>query len=200
MKKLIKILALVLAMTLVFASCAGNQSQDDDNTSGTMPKVKFTMENGGHFVITLYPQYAPETVDNFLNLVGSGFYDGLTFHRVVDKLAQGGDPEGTGVGGSSKNIIGEFSINGFTDNTLSHKRGVVSMARSSNDFNSASSQFFICYEDNVRLDGQYAAFGEVTEGMEVVDSFLEVERVYNSMGEKAVPVDPIVIEKAEVLQ
>ncbi len=200
MKKLFKIIALVLAMTLVFASCAGNKTQDDDNTTGTMPRVKFTMENGGHFVITLYPQYAPETVDNFLNLVGSGFYDGLTFHRVVDGfMAHGGDPEGTGMGGSSKKIVGEFSINGFIDNTLSHKRGVVSMARSK-DFNSASSQFFICYEDIVRLDGQYAAFGEVTEGMEVVDSFLEVERVYNSMGEKAVPVEPIVIEKAEVLQ
>lgn len=198
MKKLFKIIALVLAMTFVFAACGGN-SGDETTTSSAQSsesahsQVKFTMENGGSFVIELYPEYAPKTVENFIELVESGFYDGLTFHRVVeDFMAQGGE------GDNADRIIGEFSINGFEQNTLSHTRGVVSMARAK-DYNSASSQFFICYSDATFLDGQYAAFGKVIEGMEVVDAFLEVERTYNSSGEKAVPVDPIVIETAEVI-
>lgn len=162
-------------------------------------KVKFTMENGGEFIVELYPQYAPETVANFVKLVSEGFYDGLTFHRVVDGfMAQGGDPEGTGFGGSDEEIYGEFADNGFAQNTLSHQRGVVSMARSSNP-DSASSQFFICYGDESFLDGAYAAFGKVVEGMEVVDSFLDGKRVYGSDRELSKPVDPIVIAKAEVI-
>ena len=162
-------------------------------------KVKVTMENGQTFVIELCPEQAPITCENFLGLVKEGFYNGLTFHRVIeDFMAQGGDPEGTGFGGSSKTIKGEFARNGFKQNTLSHTRGVISMARSS-DYDSASSQFFICYDDASFLDGSYAAFGMVTEGMEVVDGFLEVERRYNSSGELASPVEPIVIEKAEVI-
>lgn len=161
-----------------------------------MAKVKATMENGGTFVIELYPEKAPATCENFLNLVNSGFYDGLTFHRVIDGfMAQGGDPEGTGCGGSDKNIPGEFAANGF-NNTLSHTRGVVSMARSQNP-NSASSQFFICYDDCTFLDGQYAAFGKVTEGMETVDGFLKIERRMSFGGERSVPVEPIVIKKME---
>ncbi len=140
-------------------------------------KVKVEMENGGVFVIELMPEYAPKTVENFEKLVKKGFYDGLTFHRVIDDfMAQGGDPMGNGMGGSDENIVGEFAGNGFVQNTLSHQRGVISMARSSNP-NSASSQFFICYDDVSFLDGQYAAFGKVTEGMEVVDGFLDVKRV-----------------------
>ena len=140
-------------------------------------KIKVEMEKGGTFVIELMPEYAPKTVENFENLVKKGFYDGLTFHRVIDDfMAQGGDPLGNGMGGSDENIIGEFAGNGFMQNTLSHQRGVISMARSSNP-NSASSQFFICYDDVSFLDGQYAAFGKVTEGMEVVDGFLDVKRV-----------------------
>lgn len=139
--------------------------------------VQVEMENGGVFVIELLPEYAPKTVENFENLVKKGFYDGLTFHRVIDDfMAQGGDPLGNGMGGSDENIVGEFAGNGFMQNTLSHQRGVISMARSSNP-NSASSQFFICYDDVSFLDGQYAAFGKVTEGMEVVDGFLDVKRV-----------------------
>ena len=135
------------------------------------------MENGATFVIELMPEYAPKTVENFRNLVESGFYNGLTFHRVIDGfMAQGGDPMGTGMGGSDKNIVGEFSGNGFNDNKLSHQRGVISMARSANP-NSASSQFFICYGDCAFLDGQYAAFGKVIEGMETVDDFLKIKRV-----------------------
>jgi peptidyl-prolyl cis-trans isomerase B (cyclophilin B) len=146
----------------------------------------------------LNPDAAPISCENFENLVTDGFYDGLTFHRVVeDFMAQGGDPNGDGTGGSSKTIKGEFADNGV-ENNLSHQRGVVSMARSM-DPDSASSQFFICYGDCSFLDGQYAAFGEVTEGMDVVDSFLKVERTANSMGEIAVPTTPIVIEKAVMI-
>ena len=106
-------------------------------------KVKVIMENGGEFVIELYPEFAPETVENFIDLVENGFYDGVSFHRVVEGfMAQGGDPTGTGMGGSERKIKGEFLANGFNENTLSHERGVISMARSM-DPNSASSQFFL---------------------------------------------------------
>jgi cyclophilin family peptidyl-prolyl cis-trans isomerase len=152
-------------------------------------KVKITMEDGQSFVIETAPQFAPVTVKNFLQLVESGFYDGLTFHRVIDDfMAQGGDPKGNGTGGSSKTIKGEFANNGYTKNTLSHTRGVVSMARSGNP-NSASSQFFICYTDVSFLDGDYAAFGKVVEGMEVVDSFADVPTDYMDK-----PTEPIVIK------
>ena len=166
-----------------------------------MSKVNVTMDNGAQFVIELYPEYAPKTVENFEKLVKEGFYDGLTFHRVVAGfMAQGGDPEGTGMGGSKETIFGEFRSNGFTQNTLSHTRGVISMARSMMK-NSASSQFFICYSDAcAQLDGDYAAFGKVIEGMEVVDDFNRVPKKYNSMGEPAVPTVPIVIEKMEMLE
>ena len=158
------------------------------------------MENGGEFIIELYPEYAPKTCENFINLVSDGFYDGLTFHRVIDDfMAQGGDPEGTGLGGSDKNIKGEFINNGFKQNTLSHTRGVVSMARSPISYDSASSQFFICYVDATYLDGDYAAFGKVIEGMDVVDAFLDVERAVDASGYNSIPKTPIVIEKAEVI-
>jgi len=163
-----------------------------------MEKVKVTMENGGEFIIELCPDQAPITCENFLKLVKKGFYNGLTFHRVIDGfMAQGGDPEGTGCGGSDENIKGEFAMNGVM-NMLSHTRGVVSMARSQNP-NSASSQFFICYGDCTFLDGQYAAFGKVTEGMEVVDDFLKIERRMSFSGERSTPVEPIVMKTVEVL-
>ncbi len=194
MKKLFKFLALTMAalVTFSFSGC-----KKEEAVTGS--KVKFTMQNGGSFIIELYPEYAPETCENFLTLVSEGFYDGLTFHRVIDDfMAQGGDPEGTGLGGSGKEIKGEFARNGFRQNTLSHTRGIVSMARS-DDYNSASSQFFICYTDVTYLDGDYAAFGKVIEGMEVVDAFLDVERGFDSSGKRSVPKTPIVIEKAEVI-
>ena len=159
-------------------------------------RVIFEMENGGEFIIELMPEFAPETVANFEQLVSEGFYDGVVFHRVIDGfMAQGGDPTGTGMGGSGKNIKGEFLANGFAKNTLSHTRGVVSMARSQNP-NSASSQFFICYDNCTFLDGQYAAFGKVVEGMETVDGFLKVER---RGPEGGTPVEDIRMKKAEVL-
>ena len=130
--------------------------------------VQITMEDGGIIKVELLPEYAPKTCANFEKLVGEGFYDGLIFHRVIAGfMIQGGDPTGTGMGGSEENIVGEFKVNGI-NNTLSHERGVISMARSQN-FNSASSQFFICHADAAFLDGQYAAFGRVVEGMDVVD-------------------------------
>ncbi|MFR4393960.1 MAG: peptidylprolyl isomerase, partial [Ruminococcus callidus] len=154
--------------------------------------------DGSSFVITLYPDEAPITCENFEKLVKDGFYDGLKFHRVVDGfMAQGGDPSGDGTGGSSETIKGEFSQNGV-ENNLSHTRGVVSMARS-NDPDSASSQFFICYGDESFLDGQYAAFGKVTEGMDVVDSFLKVERSLGSDGAQSSPNQDIVMEKVKMI-
>ena len=163
---------------------------------GEPPLQQFSF-SGKSFTITLYADKAPITCENFEKLVGQGFYDGLTFHRVIDGfMAQGGDPDGTGAGGSDTPIKGEFSSNGV-QNDLSHKRGIVSMARTQ-DPNSASSQFFICYSDAcVQLDGDYAAFGEVTEGMEVVDAFLEVPRTTSLSGEpESSPTVPITIDKA----
>ena len=136
--------------------------------------VRIEMENGGIIELELYPEVAPVTVANFEKLVSEGFYDGIIFHRVISGfMIQGGDPLGMGYGGSDEKIKGEFMANGVR-NTLSHTRGVISMARSQ-DFNSASSQFFICHADATFLDGQYAAFGKVTKGIEVVDAIAEVE-------------------------
>lgn len=225
MKKLISLLLALSLVLFVFASCGkegtltdnenttpdslttdetkdnvkndeASSENNKEDTNMSNPKVKVVMEKGGEFIIELYPEYAPKTVENFLKLVNEGFYNGLTFHRVVAGfMAQGGDPDGTGMGGSDETIKGEFASNGFEQNTLSHTRGVISMARSAmND--SASSQFFICYTDKCSaLDGNYAAFGKVIEGMEVVDSFCDVEMSYNSMGEKAVPVESIYIDE-----
>lgn len=162
------------------------------------PVVTILMEDGQKIMMELYPEYAPQTVANFVALVKDGFYDGLTFHRVVEGfMAQGGDPEGNGSGGSGSTILGEFAANGVETNTLSHTRGVVSMARSEHP-NSASSQFFICYDDASFLDGNYAAFGKVITGMNVVDKFLENELTYNQSGELASPVQPIVMKKVTV--
>ena len=136
--------------------------------------VKIEMENGGVIELELYPETAPLTVKNFEKLVSEGFYDGLIFHRVISGfMIQGGDPTGTGYHGSDENIKGEFLANGVM-NKLSHTRGVISMARSQHP-DSASSQFFICHEDATFLDGNYAAFGKVTKGIEVVDAIAAVE-------------------------
>lgn len=137
------------------------------------PVVTIEMENGGKIVAELYPEIAPESVRNFLSLAGEGFYNGLIFHRVIPGfMIQGGDPQGTGMGGPGYCIKGEFKANGHP-NKLSHKRGVLSFARSQ-AFNSAGSQFFIMHADASYLDGQYAAFGAVTEGLDVVDQIAAV--------------------------
>lgn len=144
------------------------------DTNETTEYVKIAMQNGGEMIVELMPSVAPITVKNFQNLVGEGFYDGLIFHRVISGfMIQGGDPQGTGMGGSKENIKGEFRVNGV-NNPLSHERGVISMARSQ-FYNSASSQFFICHADAKFLDGQYAAFGKVVEGMDTVDSIASVQ-------------------------
>ena len=136
--------------------------------------VKIEMENGDSMVIRLYPEVAPITVANFKELVSQNYYAGIIFHRVIAGfMIQGGDPTGTGMGGSKKTIKGEFKSNGVK-NDLSHKRGVISMART-NIPNSASSQFFICHADATFLDGNYAAFGEVVEGIETVDNIAAVK-------------------------
>lgn len=136
--------------------------------------ILITMENGDEIKAELYPEAAPKTVENFLKLVDEKFYDGLIFHRVIKGfMIQGGDPTGTGMGGSKDTIVGEFRANGF-QNDLAHTRGVLSMART-NMPDSASSQFFIMHQDAPHLDGQYAAFGKVVEGMEAVDKIASVK-------------------------
>ena len=138
------------------------------------PIVTFEMENGKTFKAELYPELAPETVGNFVSLVKSGFYDGLIFHRVIEGfMIQGGDPTGTGMGGPGCRIKGEFRQNGFVNN-IRHERGVLSMARSMMP-NSAGSQFFVMHENAPHLDGGYAAFGRVLEGMETVDEIATTE-------------------------
>ncbi len=184
--------ALLLVLMLAFAVTGCGKKEETNSLD--RQRVRFTMEDGQNFVIETYPEYAPETCANFVQLVSDGFYNGIKFHRVLDNfVAQAGDPNGDGTGGSEKTIKGEFADNGFDQNTLSHTRGVVSMARRGNDMDSASSQFFICYEDVTNLDGQYAAFGKVIEGMDVVDGFLKVPRSASGM-----PAQDIIIQKAEV--
>lgn len=141
------------------------------------------MENGKEIKLELYPDKAPITVANFEKLVDEKFYDGLIFHRVINGfMIQGGDPEGTGMGGAKENIKGEFSANGVP-NDIKHERGVISMARSMNP-NSASSQFFIMHQNAPHLDGQYAAFGKVIEGMDVVDEIASVDVDYSDKPRK----------------
>ncbi len=140
--------------------------------------VVIEMENGGVIELELDATAAPKTVANFEKLVGQGFYDGLIFHRVIPGfMIQGGDPQGTGMGGADEKIVGEFRANGH-NNPLKHTRGVISMARAYNP-NSASSQFFIMHADAPHLDGQYAAFGKVVSGMEVVDEIASIPTDYS---------------------
>lgn len=163
-----KTAALLLAVLLLCLAAFGCNGKDTGNKGKTV-MVEITMENGGVIRLELYPDVAPITVENFVSLADSGFYDGLIFHRVIENfMIQGGCPEGSGFGGSGKNIKGEFSYNGVANN-ISHVRGVISMARS-RSFDSASSQFFIVHQDSPHLNGQYAAFGKVIEGMDVVDA------------------------------
>lgn len=155
--------------------------------------VEIKIKNGGVIKLELYPEHAPQTVANFEKLARSGFYDGLTFHRVISGfMIQGGDPLGNGMGGSEETLPGEFSANGF-DNPIRHERGVISMARAQ-DPNSASSQFFIMHADGFFLDGNYAAFGKVTEGLEEVDKIAAVRTNIMDM-----PEEPQVIESIKIL-
>ena len=190
-----RIIAAILACMMLFAlvGCNGNSE------SVGKVNVEISVKDYGKIRLELDGDTAPITVANFVSLVEDGFYDGLTFHRVVKGfMIQGGDPNGDGTGGSDKTIKGEFSANGV-DNDISHERGVISMARSS-AYDSASSQFFICHGDSAFLDGNYAAFGHVTDGMDVVDAIAECEVEYNAYGtEKSVPTEDIIIEYIKVI-
>ena len=152
------------------------------------PIVTITIKDLGDIKVELYPEIAPITVENFIKLASQGFYNGLTFHRVIPGfMIQGGCPEGTGTGGPGYHIKGEFAANGVANN-LKHSRGVISMARAM-DPDSAGSQFFIMHEDAPHLDGSYAAFGKVTEGIEIVDKIAETRTDYNDK-----PLEPQIIE------
>lgn len=156
--------------------------------------VEMDIEGYGTVCMELDADTAPITVTNFINLANQGFYNGLTFHRIIAGfMAQGGDPLGTGRGGSGSNITGEFNINGIM-NYISHNRGTVSMARSADSYNSGSSQFFICVADCTSLDGQYAAFGRVTSGMDVVDAMVEATPVQDDNGTVLSEDQPVITE------
>lgn len=157
------------------------------------PIVTIEMENGKKIIAELYPEKAPNTVNNFISLANSGFYDDVVFHRVIKGfMIQGGDPAGVGTGGPGYNIKGEFAMNGFKQNDIKHLRGVLSMARAMSP-NSAGSQFFIMHENASHLDGQYAAFGKVTEGIDVVDEIASVKTDWNDK-----PKTPQIMKKVRV--
>ncbi len=225
MKKKMSIIAVSIAIIIVIGLIGYVTGTIIKKNSFNMecPIATIEVENRGTIKVKLYPQYAPNTVANFITLANNGFYNGLTFHRTIpDFMIQGGDPNGDGTSGASRKDIGEesdekyaiegeFIINGYTQNTLRHKRGVISMARSDysslpslakKGYDSASSQFFIMTADNYRLDGQYAAFGEVIEGMGIVDDISNVEvetRESNVEGKTAdKPVNPPVIKSITV--
>lgn len=209
------IIAAVVVITCIVAVIVNNKKDDsktgstegqeqaagkEDASSGDggMPAVvsgnyfaDIEIKDYGTITVKLDGEAAPITVNNFVFLAKEGFYDGLTFHRIIEGfMMQGGDPEGTGMGGSDKTIIGEFANNGY-DNKLSHTRGAISMARSSS-YNSASSQFFIVHQDSTSLDGDYAVFGYVTEGIEVVDAVCSDAQPVDSNGFIAAEAQPVI--------
>lgn len=175
---------------------AGNGSETHQDTVSSLDQeiyyADITLEDYGTITVALEATIAPITVENFINLARDGFYNGLTFHRIIEGfMMQGGDPNGDGTGGSDTTITGEFSANGI-ENTLSHKRGVISMARSSLGYNTASSQFFIMHADYPYLDGQYAAFGYVTEGMDIVDLICTEAEPLDDNGKIAYDAQPVI--------
>ncbi|HIT89917.1 MAG TPA: peptidylprolyl isomerase [Candidatus Merdenecus merdavium] len=186
MKKYLYTLLLVLFTSVLLTGCKKKSSM-----------VEIDVQDYGIIKVELDPDTAPITVKNFLKLANEGFYDGLTFHRIIEGfMIQGGDPLGDGTGGSKETIKGEFSDNGVK-NEISHKRGTISMARSS-DFDSASSQFFIVHEDSTFLDNQYAAFGHVVEGMDIVDEIAKNVPVEDSNGTTLPENQPVIHSIKEV--
>lgn len=193
--KLILLCAVMIFGILAISACGEKESAGGDYEVTHV--VEMTVKDKGTITIELYGTLAPKTVENFVSLVEEGFYDGLTFHRIISGfMIQGGDPEGTGYGGSGRAIIGEFKANGF-DNTLSHDRGVISMARRGDSYDSATSQFFICHTGDYKgsLDGQYASFGRVTKGMEVVDAIAAV-----ATGAADKPIADVIIESVKIVK
>ena len=192
MKKIISMMLITALSVASLTGCGHAKAEEEKQESATQQEENTDLLSGKHEVELVIKDYgtiemeldadkAPITVTNFVNLVEEGFYDGLTFHRIIeDFMMQGGDPNGDGTGGAEKTIKGEFSSNGV-DNDLSHTRGAVSMARSS-DPDSASSQFFIVHQDSQFLDGEYAVFGYVTDGMDVVDKICESAEPTDSNG------------------
>lgn len=206
MKKVIKkgiILVGISAILIGLVGCTNNNNSNQNNdlesettieSSGELPIATIKVKDFGIIKAELYPDKAPNTVNNFISLANSGFYDGLIFHRVIEGfMNQGGDPDGIGTGGPGYSIKGEFSNNGYTKNDLKHTAGVLSMARS-NDADSAGSQFFIMAEEAPYLDGDYAAFGKVTEGMDVVEAINSVETDRNDKPLKDVVIESITVD------
>ena len=179
MKKKFFLFVLIIAACFMITGC--EDEEENEMVTGKV-NVEIVVKDMGKIELELDADTAPITVNNFVNLVKNKFYDGLTFHRIIEGfMIQGGDPLGNGTGGSSTNIKGEFAANGV-ENNISHVRGVISMARNGFDYNSASSQFFIVHKDSTFLDGNYAAFGHVTSGMEVVDKIAEGAKVEDDNG------------------
>lgn len=206
MKKVFKkgvILVGISAMLIGLIGCTNNntlnQNTDEENettveSTGELPVATIKVKGFGTIKAELYPDKAPNTVNNFISLANSGFYDGLIFHRVIKGfMNQGGDPNGIGTGGPGYSIKGEFSNNGYTKNDLKHTAGVLSMARA-NDPDSAGSQFFIMAEEASHLDGDYAAFGKVTEGLDVVNSINSVESNSNDKPLKDIVIESITVD------
>lgn len=193
MKKKWIALCLAVVMVFVLAGCGESESATDSGKH----HVEITVKDYGTIKVELDADTAPITVSNFIKLAKAGFYDGLTFHRIISGfMIQGGDPDGNGTGGSDETIKGEFAANGV-ENGISHLRGVISMARSQ-EYDSASSQFFIMHADTPGLDGQYAAFGNVTEGMEIVDKICENTPVTDDDGTVEAANQPV-IETVKVI-
>ena len=181
MKRILALL-LVFITLLTFTACKKDKKKEETKAERYV-YVKMTVAEYGDIILKLDSKEAPKTVENFVKLVNEGFYNGLTFHRVIEGfMIQGGDPKADGTGGSSQKIVGEFSANGY-NNTIKHKRGVISMARS-NAYNSASSQFFIMHDTATHLDGNYAAFGWVISGMDVVDAIVDATAYYGDSNGK----------------
>ena len=204
MKRLVIIGIFAAAMLLTLAGCQkknNNKVSENIKSEADISGKYYAMisiEGYGDIEVELDADAAPVTVQNFIDLVNDGFYDGLTFHRIISGfMIQGGDPNGNGTGGAGTNIVGEFKNNGV-DNPIKHERGTLSMARS-RDNNSASSQFFIMHEDAPHLDGDYAAFGHVTSGMEIVDKICETTDVTDSNGTVIEENQPV-IEKIQMIE
>ena len=187
-------LASLLALTLTLVGCSSNTNNVDEvrTPPKELPVATIEFKDFGTVEVELYPHIAPNTVNNFISLANNGFYDGLTFHRIIkDFMIQGGDPDGTGMGGPGYSIKGEFTSNNF-ENDLAHTEGVISMARSQNN-DSAGSQFFIVTKDSPHLDGQYASFGKVISGMDIIH---EIENVDTDADDK--PIKSVIIESIKV--